>query len=104
MAANLPITQRVLQNVGSAMSKRRGLWQYESQVLTIPVVQLADSPLKMIEAAYVGDAVTSVLAEELFELGLGLRGLPITVLGYGQIGSCVASSLRRRAASVGCWD
>ena len=84
---------------------RRGLSRYQKlHTVDVPIIQLAVSRLKMIEAAYVGDAVARGVANILLELGIGLRNLRTAVLGVGMIGSAVAHSLRRAGSNVWCYD
>jgi adenosylhomocysteinase len=90
---------------GAIEETRRGLWRYQAQDgLKVPVMQIADSRLKEIEAIHVGEAVARALETDLAELGRSLPGLAVGVIGFGSIGSAVARSLQARGADVACFD
>ena len=91
--------------VGVVEETKRGLWRYQGLGdLDFRVVQIADSELKKIEAGLVGDAVARVIEADCLELGECLPGTPVGVLGFGDIGSAVASSLAARRCLVSCYD
>lgn len=90
---------------GAIEETRRGLWRYQAQDgLKVPVLEIAGSRLKEIEAIHVGEAVARAIATDLTELGRALPGLAAGVIGFGSIGSAVARSLQARGASVACFD
>ncbi len=90
---------------GAIEETRRGLWRYQAQDrLKVPVMQIADSRLKEIEAIHVGEAVARAIATDLLELERSLPGLAVGVIGFGSIGSAVAHSLHARGAAVACFD
>jgi len=84
---------------------RRGLWRYQAQDgLKVPVMEIAGSRLKEIEAIHIGEAVVRAIATDLADLGRSLPGLAAGVIGFGSIGSAVARSLHARGAIVTCFD
>jgi adenosylhomocysteinase len=90
---------------GAIEETRRGLWRYQAQdKLRVPVMEIADSRLKEIEAIHVGEAVARAIATDLADLGRSLSGLAAGVIGFGSIGSAVAVSLQARGAAVTCFD
>lgn len=91
--------------LGIVEETRQGLWRYqEVENPAVPVVEIASTRLKRIEAIYVGEAVARALETDLLVLGRTLAGLPITVLGFGDIGSCCAVAFRSRGAIVAVYD
>jgi adenosylhomocysteinase len=90
---------------GAIEETRRGLWRYQAQQgLKVPVLEIAGSRLKEIEAIHVGEAVARAIATDLAVLGKSLPGLTAGVIGFGSIGSAVAHSLHARGAAVACFD
>lgn len=84
---------------------KQGLWRYEAlPALSIPVMEIADSFLKGLEARYVGEAVARAVEADLLEAGSTLWGARAVVLGFGEIGSATANGLRVRGAAVSCFD
>ncbi|SDY36343.1 S-adenosylhomocysteine hydrolase [Amycolatopsis xylanica] len=84
---------------GVVEETKQGLWRY--QRLNSPnlrVFQIADSPLKAIEAGYVGRSVASTVSELVRASGHSIHGQTATVLGYGDIGRACALALR----NIGC--
>jgi len=91
--------------VGAIEETRRGLWRYQAQKgLKVPVLEIAGSRLKEIEAIHVGEAVARAIATDLELLGRSLPGLAAGVIGFGSIGSAVAHSLHARGAAVASFD
>jgi len=74
---------------------KQGLWRYQRLPdLQLPVLQIADSPLKQIEARYVGAAVGLSTLELLRSMGVETIGRPMGIVGYGDIGSAAARFAR----------
>lgn len=91
--------------LGIVEETRQGLWRYqEVENPAVPIVEIASTRLKRIEATYVGEAVARALEAVLLVLGHTLAGLPMTVLGFGDIGSSCATALRSRGAIVAVYD
>lgn len=90
---------------GVVEETKQGLWRYENvKELLVPVVQFADARLKACESEFVGRAVVRSLDEDLATLGKSIETIDIGVIGFGDIGSGVARSLRRRGCHVWCYD
>jgi adenosylhomocysteinase len=91
---------------GIVEDTKQGLWRYSSVLdyLTVPVLQIADSELKDVEAAFVGEAVARVLEDDLLNSGIALTGRRVGILGFGKIGSSVSASLYRRGGIVSVYD
>lgn len=82
-----------------------GKRQYEAiSPLRLPVLQVADSKLKSLEARAVGNAVAGAVSRMLHGIGISLFGRFVLVLGYGPIGQSVAVSLRAHNTVVGVFD
>lgn len=91
--------------VGIVEETRQGLWRYEKvENPAVPIVEIASTRLKRIEATYVGEAVARALESDLLMLGRTLAGMPMTVLGFGDIGSSCAAALRSRGSIVAVYD
>ena len=91
--------------LGVVEETKQGFWRY-SKVgrLLMPVVQFADGKLKKCESEFVGRAVARSVDEDLAVVGKSLETANVGVIGFGDIGSGVARSLRRRGAHVWCYD
>lgn len=90
---------------GIVEETKQGVWRYRSlPTLPVAVTHIAESPLKQIEARYVGVAVACSLVEQLRSLGVSFIGRPLGVLGYGEIGSATARALRGLGALVAVLD
>lgn len=86
---------------------KQGLWRYERARQggsRARVLQFADSRLKTLEAEFVGRAVARAVEEDLLATGRYLEAALVGVVGVGDIGYGVATSLRRRGATVLCFD
>jgi adenosylhomocysteinase len=91
--------------LGIVEETKQGLWRYSKQpTLRVPVVQFADAKLKTFESEFVGRAVARSVDEDLALLGKSVDTADLGVIGFGDIGSGVARSLRRRGSHVRCFD
>lgn len=91
--------------LGVVEETKQGLWRYaKAGSLLVPVVQFADARLKKCESEFVGRAVVRSVDEDLACLGKSIETIDIAVIGFGDIGSGVARSLRRRGCHVWCYD
>ena len=83
----------------------RGVWLYESlPKLSVPVFQVAYSPLKKIESQLVGSTVVLSLKRLIGDIGKTIACKKVLVVGYGQIGSSVALALRKERCVVYIYD
>jgi len=90
---------------GIAEETKQGLWRYRNlENCQFPVVQIADSRLKQIEARYVGAAVALSALEATRCIGNASIGERIAVVGYGDIGAACARTVRGIANTVYIWD
>jgi S-adenosylhomocysteine hydrolase len=72
--------------------------------LPIPVIQVADTELKKVEAHFVGEAVCEAVASHLFNLQETMRYKRAGLIGYGDIGAGVAEAMLRRRISPLVYD
>lgn len=105
-AAVLDRLASIPEFVGVVEDTNQGHWRYEALApCPVPVISVAQSPLKKLENVRIGDAVAFSLESALrTDFGLTLSELTIAVLGFGGVGAAVASSLRRRGAQVLIYD
>ncbi|MCI0556348.1 MAG: hypothetical protein L0287_35855, partial [Anaerolineae bacterium] len=90
---------------GIVEETRQGLWLYQDlDTYAVPVVEIASTNLKRIESVYVGQAVARALESDLLVLGNTLAGLPITVLGFGDVGCGCAHAIRNHGGMVAIYD
>jgi len=90
---------------GIVEETKQGLWRYRKlPFVPIPVMEIADSFLKGLEAGYVGEAVARAVETDLLEVGSTLWGAGAVVFGFGEIGSAAANALRIRGGIVSCFD
>lgn len=92
--------------LGVVEDTNNGHWLYESAgPHPIPVLSMAQSPLKAVEDSIIGDAVLfsveRILREEFAAICQGLRS---TVIGFGKIGRSTAVALKGREAVVSIYD
>lgn len=92
--------------LGVVEDTNNGHWLYESTgPHPIPVLSMAQSPLKAVEDSIIGDAVLfsieRVLREEFAAICQGLR---CAVIGFGKIGRSSAVALKGREAVVSIYD
>lgn len=91
--------------IGIVEETKQGVWRYRDiGFLPVPVMQIADSKLKGVEARHVGEAVARAVESDHLELGISLCGCRLGILGFGDIGASVANSMRCRGAVVSCYD
>jgi adenosylhomocysteinase len=105
--ASLAAESLELQNgcLGIVEETKQGLWRYsQAGEMLVPVVQFADAKLKKCESEFVGRAVARSVDEDLAALGKSLETANVGVIGFGDIGSGVARSFRRRGSHVWCYD
>jgi adenosylhomocysteinase len=90
---------------GAVEETKQGLWK-DQKISTplFPILQTADTPIKKIESAHIGEPVVMALSSILKKAGLGIQGKKIGVLGYGWIGSSVARVLKMRSSHVLVYD
>lgn len=92
--------------LGVVEDTNNGHWLYESTgPHPIPVLSMAQSPLKAVEDSIIGDAVLfsveRILREEFAAICQGLRS---AVIGFGKIGRSAAVALKGREAVVSIYD
>lgn len=91
---------------GIVEDTKQGQWRYERVgSLPLPVLTIADSPLKALEDVQVGRAIASsvehLLRTDFYRI---LSEQRVLVLGYGGIGTALADALRRKGARVSVHD
>jgi adenosylhomocysteinase len=90
---------------GAVEETKHGLWLDEQiEHLRIPVITIADTPLKQLESPIVGREIVQALENELNKVGFTVVGSKICVLGFGSIGAAIATALRSMGALVACYD
>ena len=72
--------------------------------IKIPIFSVARSPLKEIEAKFVGDSAVSAVNQILRESGATISSRNALVIGYGMIGQSIADSLRAKNLHVSVYD
>ncbi|MBM4271504.1 MAG: hypothetical protein FJ139_05015 [Deltaproteobacteria bacterium] len=92
--------------LGVVEDTNNGHWLYESTgPHPIPVLSMAQSPLKSIEDSIIGDAVLfsieRILREDFAAICQGMR---CAVIGFGKIGRSTAVALKGREAVVSIYD
>lgn len=92
--------------LGVVEDTNNGHWLYESTgPHPMPVLSMAQSPLKAVEDSIIGDAVVfsieRVLRQEFAAICQGLR---CAVIGFGKIGRSTATALKGREAVVSIYD
>jgi len=91
--------------VGVVEETKQGLWRYHKvRALGYPVLHIADSRLKNVEASYIGQAVARSLLEDIESVRVRREGCTVGVLGSGVIGRSIHMSLSRLGLSVASWD
>lgn len=91
--------------IGIVEDTKQGFWRYKNlDALPIPLFEVANSRLKMIEIHHVGEAVARSIESDLLDLGGSLAGCNVGILGFGDVGASVSKSLDSRNAVVSCYD
>lgn len=70
----------------------------------IPVYSVARSPIKSIEARYVGRAAVVAMDFILRDIGVSIAGREALVIGFGMIGKSVADTLKANNLLVSIYD
>ena len=87
--------------MGAVEQTAQGVWRDKEIELKIPVLTIASSKLKkVLEAPEVGNAVVRNIQELLSQRGEFIRGRNVSLIGYGTIGSEIATALRNNGAVV----
>lgn len=83
-----------------------GLNRYKAieKSLRYPVLHVARSPLKEVEAVFVGEAIYLVVNAILRTHGVSMHGRKVLVVGYGMISKNVANVFRRNYLHVIVYD
>ncbi len=94
---------------GCVEDTANGLWRYQAAAarkpLAVPVISMADTPLKHVEDALIGDSCVYSLEKTMrSQMASILAGLRCGVVGWGHIGKSVAAALAGRHASVSIYD
>ena len=92
--------------LGIVEGTNNGLWNYEKKGYhQCPILTIAESPLKDIEAGLIGDGIVYSLERILREeFKMVLQGEKSAVIGFGRIGSSAATALRGRESCVSVYD
>lgn len=93
--------------IGVVEDTRQGHWRYArvNGKLVVPVLSIAESPLKALEHHQIGRAIVhSVERQVRSHFFRSLAGESVAVLGFGDIGSAAAHALRGRNALVSVYD
>jgi adenosylhomocysteinase len=77
---------------------------HEAPNIHIPIYSVARSPIKSIEARYVGRAAVVAMDNILRDIGVSIAGREALVIGFGMIGKSVASSLKANNLLVSVYD
>lgn len=92
--------------LGIVEDTNNGYWRYQmAGSHSIPVLSMAQSPIKDIEDTVIGDSVI-YSTERIFreEFNGILQGITSGVIGYGKIGTSTAIALRGRESPVTVYD
>lgn len=93
--------------VGVVEDTRQGHWRYQkvNERLPIPVLSIAESPLKALEHHQIGRAIVySVERQVRSHFFRSLAGEQVAIVGFGDIGSAAAHAMRGRNAVVSVYD
>lgn len=93
--------------VGVIEDTRQGHWRYRElgDSLTLPVMSVAESPLKALEHQQIGRAIVFSLERQVRQhFYRSLSGESVAVIGFGDIGSAAAHALQGRLAHVIVYD
>jgi len=94
---------------GCVEDTKNGLWRYQAAAakkpLSVPVLSMADTPLKRVEDSLIGDACVYSLEKVMrSQLASILDGVRCGVVGWGNIGKSVALAFHGRNAVVSIYD
>jgi len=94
---------------GCVEDTANGLWRYQAAAakkpLALPVISMADTPLKHVEDALIGDACVYSLEKVMrTQMASILEGVRCGVIGWGHIGKSAAAALAGRHAIVSIYD
>jgi len=94
---------------GCVEDTANGLWRYQAAAakkpLGVPVISMADTPLKHVEDALIGDASVYSLEKVMrSQMASILQGLRCGVIGWGHIGKSAAAAFAGRHAIVSIYD
>jgi adenosylhomocysteinase len=94
---------------GCVEDTANGLWRYQAAAakrpLAVPVISMADTPLKHVEDALIGDACVYSLEKVMrSQMASILEGVRCGVVGWGHIGKSAAAALAGRHAIVSTYD
>ncbi len=78
----------------------RGITNSESKSLKVPLISVALSKSKSVEGELVGRSVAQKVLQGLERSGKKVKGLEITVVGYGVVGSQICAALKEAGAKV----
>jgi len=78
----------------------RGITNSESKHLKVPLISVALSKSKAVEGELVGRSVAQKVLQGLARSGKKVKGLEITVIGYGVVGSQICAALKEAGAKV----
>jgi adenosylhomocysteinase len=94
---------------GCVEDTANGLWRYQAAAakkpLGAPVISMADTPLKHVEDALIGDSCVYSLEKVMrSQMASILSGLRVGVVGWGHIGKSAAAAFAGRHAAVSIYD
>ncbi|WP_397362657.1 adenosylhomocysteinase [Olleya sp. R77988] len=70
----------------------------------VPIYSVARSPIKSIEARYVGRSSVLAVNQEFRKIGVSIAGRKALVIGFGMIGRSVAEALKSHNVNVSVYD
>jgi adenosylhomocysteinase len=79
-------------------------YKVDAPNIPVPIFSVARSPLKEIEARFVGTDAVSAIESVLRSCGISIAGRKALVIGYGMIGSNVAKALRNYGLTTCVYD
>jgi adenosylhomocysteinase len=94
---------------GCVEDTNNGLWRYEEaekkKGLFVPVISMADTPLKHVEDSLIGDACVYSLEKVMrTQMAAIIQGVRCGVIGWGHIGKSAASAFKGRHGIVSIYD
>jgi len=94
---------------GCVEDTANGLWRYQAAAskkpLAVPVISMADTALKHVEDALIGDACVYSLEKVMrSQMASILEGVRCGVVGWGHIGKSAAAAFAGRHAIVSIYD